>query len=58
MAKTRFTEADIRRATKGAVAAGLDIARVEIDGEGKVVIFTGKSDEKDGATNSCDKAFG
>jgi hypothetical protein len=34
----RFTQADVTRAIRGAQAAGLTIARVEIDVEGKIVI--------------------
>lgn len=46
MAKTRFTEADIRRAARGAVEAGLNIGRVEIDCDGKLVIYTrGEADD-------------
>lgn len=48
MARTRFTQAEITRAAKGAVAAGLSVERVEIDAEGKVVIYTsGERDDCD-----------
>lgn len=33
-----FKQADVTKAVKGAIAAGLDIARVEIDRSGKIVI--------------------
>jgi hypothetical protein len=40
MARTpsTFKQGDVTRAVKGAIAAGLDIARVEIDRHGKIVI--------------------
>lgn len=37
------------RALKAAAAAGLDVAKVEIDSEGKIVVILGKHD--DPATN-------
>jgi hypothetical protein len=40
-----FRQADVSRAVKGAVAAGLAIARVEIDAAGKIVIVTGAAPE-------------
>jgi hypothetical protein len=41
-ARTRFRQADISRAVKGATAAGLVIGRVEIDQDGKIVIVYGR----------------
>jgi hypothetical protein len=41
-APSPFRQQDVTRAIKGAVAAGVDIARVEIDRTGKIVIVTGK----------------
>lgn len=38
-APARFTQADIRRATAGVAAAGLGIAKIEIDLAGKIVII-------------------
>ncbi len=40
-----FRQADISRAVKGAKAAGLSIARVEIDAAGKIVIVTAAAAE-------------
>jgi hypothetical protein len=37
-APSTFKQCDVTRAVKGAIAAGLDIARVEIDRTGKIVI--------------------
>ena len=42
--KLRFRQSDVTRAIKAAIAAGIDVARVEIDKEGKIVIVTGKPD--------------
>ena len=43
MARTpaAFRQADVTRAVKGVVAAGVGIAQVEIDKSGKIVIVTG-----------------
>jgi hypothetical protein len=41
-APARFKQSDIKRAAAGVVAAGLSIARVEIDSSGKIVIIPGK----------------
>jgi hypothetical protein len=38
----RFTQSDITRAPKGAADAGLNVQRVEIERDGKIVVFTGK----------------
>lgn len=38
-APARFTQADMRRAAAGVLAAGLDIAKIEIDLAGKIVII-------------------
>jgi hypothetical protein len=37
-----FRQADLTKALRAAAAAGVDIARVEIDTTGKIVIVTGK----------------
>jgi hypothetical protein len=37
-----FRESDMRRAIKAAVAAGLEIARVEIAKDGAIVVVPGK----------------
>lgn len=36
-----FREADVRRAAKGAISAGVSIARIEIDADGKIVVVSG-----------------
>jgi hypothetical protein len=38
-----FRQQDVTRAVKALIAAGVDIARVEIDSAGKIVIVAGKA---------------
>jgi len=45
MARSRFTQADVTRAAKGAVAAGLRVVRLEIDQTGKLAVFTSAEPE-------------
>jgi hypothetical protein len=40
-----FRQRDLVRALKGAKAAGLEISKVEIDKDGKIVVIIAKSDE-------------
>ena len=39
-----FKKSDVTRATKAIVAAGLDIARVEIAKDGAIIVVPGKPD--------------
>jgi hypothetical protein len=51
-----FKQCDITRAVKGAIAAGLDIARIEIDQTGKIVIQLANSGAKEqAAPNDLDR---
>jgi len=36
---------DVAAAVKGAVAAGMEVARIEVDKEGRIVIIAGKPTE-------------
>ena len=38
----RFRQSDVKRAAAGVVAAGLSVARVEIDAAGRIVVIPGK----------------
>jgi hypothetical protein len=40
--KLKFRQRDLTRAVRGAIEAGLSVARVEIDSEGKVVVVVGE----------------
>lgn len=40
--KASFQESDLSRALRAARKAGLDVARVEIDKDGKIVLVTGE----------------
>jgi hypothetical protein len=44
-APSTFRQQDVTRAVKAVVAAGVDIARVEIDKAGKIVIVTAGAPE-------------
>lgn len=44
-APARFREADIRRAASGVQRAGITIARIEIDRDGKIVIIPGQPEQ-------------
>ena len=46
----RFKQADIKRAAAGVIAAGLPVAKIEIDPNGKIVIFPGQPRKMRGAT--------
>jgi len=37
-----FTQTDVTNAVKGAVKAGLNVQRVEVEKDGKIVVFTSK----------------
>jgi len=45
-----FSQSDIRRAVQGATAAGLTVARVEIDPDGRIVIVSGEGMPKETTT--------
>jgi len=45
-APARFTQADIKRAAAGVAAAGFDIAKIEIDLNGKIVIIPGSQENR------------
>jgi hypothetical protein len=41
-----FKQRDVTRALRATVAAGVDVQRVEIDRDGKIVLVTGKPEAK------------
>jgi hypothetical protein len=43
-----FRERDVRRLAKAARAEGLQIARIEIDKFGKIIVVTGKAEQAAG----------
>ena len=50
----RFRQSDLTRALKAAIAAGLEVAAVEIDPTGKIVIMT-RATELTAPKNALDK---
>lgn len=55
-AQARFTQADLKRAAAGVKAAGLPIARVEVDRDGRIVVIVGEPDAEQGR-NPLDRMF-
>ena len=54
--RLRFTQTDLKRALRAASAAGQLVKRFEIDREGKIVVFVGKPEEREGlGDNEWDK---
>jgi len=53
-AAVRFTQADLKRAAAGTMAAGLSIARIEIDPNGKIVIIPGRPESRRGVNEWAD----
>jgi len=50
-ARARFTKADMKRAASGVLAAGLGIAKIEIDPNGKIVIIPGSAKNDNAGAN-------
>jgi hypothetical protein len=42
-ASQTFKQGDVTKACRGAVRAGLEVQRIEIDQDGKIVVFAGRS---------------
>ena len=49
-----FRRTDVTKAVKGAIAAGMDVRRVEIDRDGTIVVFASGSETE--ADKSADLA--
>ena len=57
MARARCTirQTDVTRAVKGVAAAGVHIARVEIDTAGRIVIIAAEATEQSGETTEANE---
>jgi hypothetical protein len=54
-----FKKTDVTRATRAVLAAGLEVARVEIDKDGMITVVPGKPDEASrDELNPWDRVFG
>ena len=53
-APSTFRQQDVTRAIKAATAAGVGIARVEIDKAGKIIIITGETTDQPGQASGND----
>ena len=42
---SKFKKTDVTRAAKAVLAAGLEIARVEVAGDGSIIVIPGKPQE-------------
>lgn len=61
MAQSAFTEADVRRAVKGAMIAGLTVGAVEVRKDGTIRILPAGSEAPNPPAeegNTCDGLFG
>ena len=54
-----FTQGDVAKVLKGARAAGMDVRRIEIDREGKIVALFGRPGAGDAVpANEWDEVYG
>ena len=44
-----FRQRDVTRALKATVAAGIEVSRIEIDKDGKIIVIVGKPEAPDDA---------
>lgn len=51
-----FKQVDVKRAAKGALDAGLPVAQVEIDPDGKITIVVGDVTKTSQSSNPWDEA--
>src|SRR5262249_37115659 len=51
-----FRQTDVTRALKAVTAAGIEVARIEIDRNGRIVIIPGKPTSEE--ANEWDRAYG
>lgn len=61
MARAAFTEADVRRAVRGAIIAGFNLGAVEVLRDGTIRLLPAGTDSAPNADeerNSCDGLFG
>ena len=56
-APARFRQSDLRRAAAGVKAAGLPIARIEVDTNGKFVVIVGEPEAEASGANPLDRIF-
>jgi hypothetical protein len=55
-APATFRQQDVTRAIRAAIAAGVDIARIEVAKDGTIVIVTAADTEPKGEANEWDRA--
>lgn len=56
-ARVAFKQDDVKRAVKGAVDGGVEIGRVEVEPDGKIVIIPRSSAANDGDSDGSWKGF-
>lgn len=57
-AAAKFTQADVKRAVKGALDAGLRIGGVEIDANGKIVVLAAQGSASKPRGTGWDRVLG
>lgn len=57
-AVAKFTQADVKRAVKGALDAGMRIGGIEIDPNGKIVVLAANGSAIKSKANGWDRALG
>jgi hypothetical protein len=53
--KCTLKQIDVTRVARGVIAAGLEVVRMEIDADGKIIVMTGKATSTNEPTTDFDK---
>lgn len=56
-ARATFKQADVERACKGALAAGLSVARIEFNDNG-IIVIVGEPEKAGRGRNKADELYG
>ena len=53
--KCTLKQIDVTRVARGVIAAGLEVVRMEVDADGKIIVMTGKATSTNEPTTDFDK---